>query len=131
MKVYVLTQGSYSDYHIIGVTLDKEKAEETVEKLNYNPGVYDDPVILEAYESDAWDLGNLGCREYCFIFEPDGTCGWATCEQRASMVRPAEVYTDCDDCVNVHVYTDKGWDHARKIAWDTRAKHLAEKEGLV
>ncbi|MBR0417913.1 MAG: hypothetical protein IJI66_01945 [Erysipelotrichaceae bacterium] len=27
MKAYIITNGEYSDYHICGVTLDKEKAE--------------------------------------------------------------------------------------------------------
>lgn len=27
MKVYVITQGSYSDYHIVGVKLTREEAE--------------------------------------------------------------------------------------------------------
>ena len=42
MKVYVITKGSYSDYHICAVAIDKEKAEK-----------------LEDYYTDKWDEANI------------------------------------------------------------------------
>jgi hypothetical protein len=51
MKVYIITAGSYSDYHIERVFLDKEKAEKYVKlsQSNYN---YDQPYIKEMETSD-------------------------------------------------------------------------------
>lgn len=48
MKVYVITAGSYSDYHIERVFLDKEKAERYVELSNNR---YETPYI-EEFETD-------------------------------------------------------------------------------
>ena len=42
MKVYIITKGSYSDYHICAVAIDKEKAEK-----------------LEDYYTDEWDEANI------------------------------------------------------------------------
>lgn len=51
MKIYVITKGEYSDYHIVGVAIDKEKAKriaevnsETWSKAN-----------VEEYDTDAHD----------------------------------------------------------------------------
>ena len=40
MKVYVVTSGEYSDYHIVGVTLDKQVAEIFVNSKNATKGEY-------------------------------------------------------------------------------------------
>ena len=34
MKVYAITAGSYSDYHIVAITDDKEKAEAMADLIN-------------------------------------------------------------------------------------------------
>ena len=50
MKIYVLTQGNYSDYHIIGVFTDKEKADR-MKELTATDDEYDHSEI-EEFESD-------------------------------------------------------------------------------
>lgn len=50
MTVYVITEGDYSDYHIIGVTLDKETAMKYVE-IHTNKDNYFVPKI-EEYDSN-------------------------------------------------------------------------------
>lgn len=52
MKVYIITQGVYSDYHICAVAVDREKAER-IAKL-YSCGRYD---IAEVEEFDTDDVG--------------------------------------------------------------------------
>ena len=54
MIVYVITCGSYSDYHICGVALDKAKAESIVKLLTTE---YDKPMI-ELYDTEQYDLSN-------------------------------------------------------------------------
>lgn len=48
MKVYIVTQGCYSDYHIEKVFLDRQKAEEYVKY--YTASAYDD-LQIEEYEN--------------------------------------------------------------------------------
>ena len=50
MKVYVLTSGCYSDYHIIGVTLSEDTAKEIVRKIDSTW----DEVYIEEYDTDFW-----------------------------------------------------------------------------
>jgi len=50
MKVYVITQGSYSDYHIVGVKLTREEAERVVALAN-DEDCYDYAEI-EEYDTD-------------------------------------------------------------------------------
>ena len=51
MKVYVLTQGKYSDYHIVGIYSTKEKAQELRDAICASGGYWDEPQI-EEYELD-------------------------------------------------------------------------------
>lgn len=51
MKVYVLTQGEYSDYHIVGIYSTKEKAQELCDAMR-NSGTYWDEPHIEDYELD-------------------------------------------------------------------------------
>ena len=51
MKVYILTQGEYSDYHIVGVYSTKEKAQELCDAMRTNGTLWDEPQV-EEYEMD-------------------------------------------------------------------------------
>ena len=64
MKVYAVTEGCYSDYHICGITLDKEAAEAFVEK-------YPD-CNIEEYDTDDIEFVKRGCTLYCIVLNKDG-----------------------------------------------------------
>lgn len=49
MKIYVVTEGSYSSYHIVFVTVDRERADAFVKR--YNKTDYDD-YRVEEYDTD-------------------------------------------------------------------------------
>ena len=51
MKIYVITQGEYSDYHIVGVAIDEEKAKRIAE---VNSDSWDEATINE-YDTDSFD----------------------------------------------------------------------------
>ena len=51
MKVYVITSGDYSDYHIIGVT-DKKEVAEQYKKLHDNAVIVYDHCEIEEYDTD-------------------------------------------------------------------------------
>ena len=59
MKVYVITQGEYSDYHILGVSLDRERAERIVRLYNDDNACWHQPII-EEYETDVIDVQMQG-----------------------------------------------------------------------
>lgn len=59
MKVYVITQGEYSDYHILGVSLDRERAERIVQLYHDDNALWDQPII-EEYETDVIDVQMQG-----------------------------------------------------------------------
>jgi hypothetical protein len=68
MEIYIVTQGEYSDYHIVGVFTDKEKAEELCDFGNEIDSWAD--TRIETYESDTIDVKG---RELFFVrMQPDG-----------------------------------------------------------
>ena len=115
MKVYVIAQGEYATYHIIGVTLDREVAEKCVK---VHEAEYDPPRIEEydtnqfpQYTRKAWrvifnpyEIKEITLTAYLFFLE----------------------YSNADE---QYVLADTEA-HALKIAQDRRAKLLAEKAGL-
>ena len=68
MKVYVIEKGEYSDRHVIGVTLDEEKAKYVVEEGNNKVGKnfwYSADYAYTEFEIDKFDeLYNLYKNDY-------------------------------------------------------------------
>lgn len=48
MKIYVITRGEYSDYHICGVATDKDSAEEKRKAYSY----HNDEAEIEEYDTE-------------------------------------------------------------------------------
>ena len=127
MIVYVVTKGDYSDYHICGVALSRERAEKLV-KLYSEPGI-------EEYDTEAADADMLD--RLVPVYNVDIDC------HGEYMVRIKE-YTDsrepfkpsfkliqrdffgrsCEPTFQAFL-TAKDAKHAVKIAQDERAKQLA------
>lgn len=63
-KAYAVTEGCYSDYHVCGITLDKEAAEAFVER-------YPD-CRIEDYDTDDIDIIKRGCYLYEVILDNNG-----------------------------------------------------------
>ena len=55
MKVYIVTRGEYSDYHIVGVYSTKEKAQEICDAISTSGTYWDEPQV-EEYEMDELTL---------------------------------------------------------------------------
>lgn len=129
MKVYVITKGEYSDYHICAVSTNKEKAE-LLQKAFKGNGSWSEARI-ETYETDKYITEvESGLKLYRCVMD---TAFGITIE---------ESDLDCieDQDYNVRGYEDMGhywvyvWakdeDHARKIAADKIAEYMAKKEGI-
>lgn len=68
MKVYVVTEGDYSDYHIVGVTTDRETAKAY---CKISAGDWYEPKV-EEYDTKAFaDIRTA--KPYRVIMEEDGT----------------------------------------------------------
>lgn len=72
MKVYVITEGIYSDYRIVGVSLDRKTADAVVEMLNRDNNYYNAEV--EVYDTET--IGDVynGYMRYTVFQMPDGEC---------------------------------------------------------
>lgn len=124
-KIYVVTQGCYSDYHIVAATLDKKLAEKIAAKFSDQ---YDDCRIEEYGDAEVMlrpayaiyfnDSGNVDSTHECkdaYDYSGLGNCN----EYRYGFNRKMRVTVSADNL-----------ESAIKIAAEKRAKYLAEKLGL-
>lgn len=65
MKLYAITKGCYSDYHICGIATSKEKAEKMV-KFYSVPG---DEAEIEEFEANQYNDEFIGKQLFTFAFE--------------------------------------------------------------
>lgn len=123
-KIYVVTEGDYSDYHIIAATTDRDIAEKIAAKFTNQ---WDAPRIEEYANAEvmlkpAWGINfnksgiviNTYECDSAYDYENIGEC----CERR---------WGDC--ALTVTVSADDV-ESAIKIAAEKRAKYLAEKLDL-
>ncbi len=132
--VWAIEQGSYSDYHVVGIYSTKEKADAVAAKLG---GGYDTPTVVE------WPL-DPAADEVCAGLEPwrvymlyDGTVERVERQEAASGYEilgstdihhrgtsNAPVWRGKQDCLFVACWaTDV--EHAVKIANEKRAQKIA------
>jgi hypothetical protein len=125
-SIYVLTEGDYSDYHIVGVYSTKELAEEA-------QTLYKDSQIEE------YDLDNIpehppGMKAWFVLIRDGKLDGIYT-----SQVSPFDQTVPCESeykhpngMISYMVYC---WavdgDHAQKIALDKYYQHQATKAGIA
>ena len=121
MKIYVVTKGCYSDYHIITATTDEKLAYEIRDK--FNGGSYDEANV-EVFENAEIFM------KPCYFMRFDN--GGNVIELAE---RKGEYYYDEDDGEDnqgnfyVSVVTDNP-EKAVKIGAERRAMRLAQKNGL-
>lgn len=117
-KIYVLTEGDYSDYHIVGVYSTQELAQEAQTLYPYSG--------IEEYDLD--DIPE----------HPPGMLAWGVNIEDSTivytyLVDPHECPSE-RDCYN-GVYVVNCWavdeEHANKIALDKYYQHQAIKAGIV
>ena len=124
-KVYVITRGAYSDYHICAATLDKDTAEKLAKK--YSEESWDNAVIEEHVLEDFTEGERF---MYCVSFGNYGmSCSFEEYEHKENIVYHKNKRTG-EDSMIVYVKA-KDEEHAKKIAQDRRAEYLAKKEGVV
>lgn len=124
MKVYILTAGVYSDYHIVGVTTDRRKAEEYKEMVK---GDWSGVDYIEEYDTDVFDAIPKDCRIYCaskFKKENDLYIYLAENTENAEIKKP-RIEKTCYGKKEFRVYfyaRDK--EHAAKVASEIYAEYI-------
>ena len=127
MKVYVITKGSYSDYGICGVAIDKDKAE--ILKKLYSDRY--EEANIEEYDTEEEEIPNDLRTVYSFVIGKKGEV-----LKEAQFMRSKIEWENVFSHYSIPPYSfyaevmavDR--DHALKIAFDERAKMLAERFGL-
>lgn len=118
-KVYIITKGVYSDYHICAVTSDKNMAEKLCRVYTDN-----DRHKARIEEYDLNERPEDVRIMYCVEITDDGV---EVCEN--DYENKEFEYGDRGDFTAYVVAMDR--DHAVKIAQNRRAEYLAKKEGVV
>ncbi len=123
MKIYVVTRGSYSDYHIITATTDKTQAKKIADKFSdewdkAKVEIYDD---AEIYLKKMWFV-RFDTKGNVNELHVDNSEYSYECVNKCSF--------DAAKGVFVHVCADDEIS-AIKIASEKRAEFLAKKAGVV
>ena len=121
MKIYVVTEGCYDDYHIITATTDKKLAYQIEEKFN---AISSDVIYVEIFE-DA-EIFMKSC--YFMRFDKGGNVIEFK-EQKESYLYNENDGEDSQGNFYVSVITDNE-EKAIKIGAERRAMRLAQKNGL-
>lgn len=120
MKVYVITKGCYSDYHICGVTLDKTIAETMAKRFSDR---YEDAEV-EEYDTDKMEeYLKMGEAYYCY-----SKGNYIGVDETSIEDVHNEVVSWKEKLFTCVIANSK--EEARKIASDRFAKYKAEKVGL-
>lgn len=140
-NIYIITQGCYSDYHIVTVFDDEDKAKAFVEAYNkHKTSSYDDDYCVETYKINGIDICSSGGKIYynawtnvygSLYVEPAPECD-PKCVGVVN-VRHCNAY---DSSVGLDVPVEfydvtvlaENADKARKIAADKIAEYKANKE---
>lgn len=123
-KAYVITKGSYSDYHICAVTLDKSRAEK-LKKLLYEN--YEEATIEEYTLNEYKENGDV----YYVDFPDDAPPTIGLDEYDGSYLSEnVPCVIDWYNPIRVFVRA-KDEQHAVKVAKDEYAKWKAEQEGVM
>ena len=124
-KVYIITKGSYSDYHICAVTLNRDTAEKLAKKYSEDEL---GEALIEEYVLD--DFTKCERYMYCVCFNEWGiSCNFDEYEHTEKIVYNKNARTSVNRMV-VYVKA-KDEEHAKKIAQDRRAEYLAKEQGII
>ena len=132
MKIYVVTEGTYSNYHIVFCTLDKERADTFVKR--YNKREYD-CYRVEEYDADVIKLFDDG-RELYQVWKRDNDSvrvyDEEPCYQDQFVINKVNRYNVKNPkSIQYSVYVmAEDEEHAKKIGEDLIYEYMARKAGI-
>jgi hypothetical protein len=125
MKLYAVTKGDYSDYHIIVLTANKEVAKKIAKRFSDKY----DAAKVEEYEDGKIILG----KKLYFVRVVDGNVDDVAEDSSDYYLFDASVFPGLmnrgKEMYYTHVLTDTA-EKAEKIGKDRIMKYIAEKENL-
>ncbi|MBO7451862.1 MAG: hypothetical protein J6U54_16070 [Clostridiales bacterium] len=139
MKVYAVTAGSYSDYHIVAITDDKEKADALVELINKQCDKYgNDDAYAEEYDTKDVDIAVTHPNRKYFCVRSYAYNNWIIRCGEISLDEYLQYrYQSCyvnDTCFNNYwtfYCSARSQDQAIKKATDWFAQEKARIEGVI
>ena len=122
MTVWLVEQGEYSNYHVVGVFSTRINAEEVAHVINRHAHTYDTATVTERPLDPFMDEWRQGLSPYTVLMRLDGTVVY--CVQ----TDPDRVCDDRGICGGGFVATVWARDnqHAIKIVNEHRARAIAE-----
>ena len=123
-KVYVVTEGVYSDYHILGVFSDRRLAENFISKYTGSSRYYGDEIRIEEYALDVspekWEWIFIRMDRNGNVLEYESVIS-------AKQLKPNPSKPDFDFDGNLILYVNtNSVEKAVKVANEVRARLLAE-----
>lgn len=123
-KIYIITKGNYSDYHICAVTMDKSRAEKLKRLFDGR---------WEEAEIEEYTLDEAQKNEYIYYIDfQDNSPSHIYIDEYSGFANSSDAsyVIDCSEYVRVYVRA-KDEKHAMKIAQDEYARWKAEQEGIM
>lgn len=130
-QVYLVTSGSYSDYHVVGVFSTKENAEAHVRAFSFHAGrsYGDDYMRIEEHELDPMHEDvQAGMIPYFLRIEKNGDVTDCHIQTGSFGFPDTECHPDVRGSLYTHVLA-KDEEHATKITNERRVRWLAENGG--
>ena len=134
-KVYIITAGSYSDYHIVAVFADKNEAERFRDVQNEKAKWDSQECRIEEYPIGA-DMSLAGKQLYCVYVNSLGSIyAYDNCEaalnraDEIGIVKEEQGRLEC--FIAVPMDEDEPEEYAQKVAADLFAEYKARKEGIT
>lgn len=124
MTYYAVTKGSYSDYHIVTITADKEKAEYIAKCISNE---YDEAGVEEYEDCFITPHDDLKTFEVSIDYGCDLEINNFYSSIATHLNKVIEDNYDCHYKVCVQARDEE---HAKKIACDLFAEYEAEKKGV-
>lgn len=132
-KLYAVTEGEYSEYHIVTLCSSRAVAEQIAKRLNWNclyqngwNGGYD---VEEYVDGEVYQDKNLKAY-YVRFWGNSGECE-ITEEAEEEYVYRGVLYANKDGSVSGLYVFARDEQEAKKIASEKRAKFMAEHTGVV
>ena len=134
-KVYIITAGTYSAYHIVAVFTEQAEAEQFRDTYNSRIVYSSEECHVEKFPVGV-DISLAGKELYCAYEGVDnGIYAYGPCENIFEYANKIGVVTYNDfhlECyVSVDMNCDEPEEYARKVAADLFAEYKARKEGLI
>lgn len=136
MTFYAVTKGSYSDYHIITITTDKEKAEFLAKKFSGRYGDWDAAKVKEYVEIEneilhkpLWDIHFDASGSVTSVIDVSDDEYYIDDINKVFYVTPYTHSTNPTGTRVVVAADDR--ESAIKIAAEKRAEFLAREEGIA